>query len=41
MGRLQDSKQGSKRVVREAKEEDWLRWGKELQKSFLENRRAF
>ena len=31
----------AKRVVREAKEEDWLRWGKELQKSFLENRRAF
>ena len=31
----------AKRVVREAKEEDWLRCGKELQKSFLENRRAF
>ena len=31
----------AKRVVREVKEEDWLRWGKELQKSFLENRRAF
>ena len=40
----EDYKTGSKeakRVVREAKEEDWLRWGKELQKSFLENRRAF
>ena len=31
----------AKRVVREAKEEDWLRCGKELRKSFLENRRAF
>ena len=27
--------------MREAKEEDWLRCGKELQKSFLENRRSF
>ena len=31
----------AKCVVREAKDEDWLRCGKELQKSFLENRRAF
>ena len=40
----EDYKKASKeaiRVVREAKEEDWLRCGKELQKSFLENRRAF
>ena len=30
----------AKRVVREAKEEDCLQCGKELQKSFLENRRG-
>ena len=41
MGRLQEGKQGSKSVVREAKEEEWLRCGMKLQKSFLKNRRAF
>ena len=39
MGRLQEGKQGNKTC--EAKEEDWLRCRKKLQKSFLENRRAF
>ena len=35
------AKKGAKRVVREAKEADWVKCGKQLQKNFLENRRAF
>ena len=35
------AKKESERVVREAKEADWVRCGKQLQKNFLENRRAF
>ena len=35
------AKKEAKRVVREAKEADWIRCGKQLQKNFLENRRAF
>ena len=35
------AKKEAKRVVREAKETDWVRCGKQLQKNFLENRRAF
>ena len=35
------AKKEAKRVVREAKEADWVRCGKQLQKNFLENRRAF
>ena len=35
------AKKEAKRVVREAKEADWVRCGKQLQKNFLENRRVF
>ena len=35
------AKKETKRVVREAKEADWVRCGKQLQKNFLKNRRAF
>ena len=36
------AKKEAKRVVREViKEADWVRCGKQLQKNFLENRRAF
>ena len=35
------AKKEAKRVVREAKEADWVRCRKQLQKNFLENRRAF
>ena len=35
------AKKEAKRVVWEAKEADWVRCGKQLQKNFLENRRAF
>ena len=35
------AKKEAKRVVKEAKEADWVRCGKQLQKNFLKNRRAF
>ena len=35
------TKKEAKRVVREAKEVDWVRCGKQLQKNFLEHRRVF
>ena len=35
------AKKEAKRVVREAKEADWVRCGKQLQKNFLENQRGF
>ena len=28
-------------MVLEAKERDWIRWGKQLQRNFVENKRAF
>ena len=31
----------AKRVVREAKERDWIRMSKQLQKNFMENKHAF
>ena len=31
----------AKKVVREAKERDWIRWGEQLQRNFVENKRAF
>ena len=35
------AKKEAKRVVKEAKEADWVRCGKQLQENFLKNRRAF
>ena len=32
---------GTKHIVSEAKGADWIRCGKQLQKSFLENQRSF
>ena len=31
----------AKKVVREAKERDWIRWGEQLQRNFGENKWAF
>ena len=28
-------------MVREAKQRDWIRWGEQLQRNFVENKRVF
>ena len=39
--RYKEANKEAKRVVREAKERDGIRWGEQLQRNFLENKRAF
>ena len=39
--RYKEANKKARRVVREAKERDWIRWGEQLQRNFLENKRAF
>ena len=36
--RHKEANKEAKRVVREVKERNWVRWGEQLQRNFLENK---